>query len=196
VLWFGAHTTSALVVAGLVFLISLGLPPFLVFCHEFGLDVALDRLAHDEREFRLENDRWIAQERARTPTTLPDGEKGKALPDIALEARWQTNVRIFFREGDRAGGFSARKLEGVVGSDVWGQLTDFYIAQGILWNYGGNVGTAWNTGWSLGRVLSLVALPHPDGEPPKVSAKPHGAVLATQRNTHNAGDPASAIVDG
>lgn len=98
-------------------------------------------------------------------------------PDEAAEANeraWRLALERFFRAGDAAGSFSIRALEGVVGSDTWARLTDFYCSEAghrILRVGAGSAGTTWNWGWELDYTLQRLAaggLPHPAGLAPTV----------------------------
>lgn len=95
-------------------------------------------------------------------------------PDDAAENAWRLALERFFRAGDKAGGFSIRKLEGVVGSTTWFLLTDFYVSlEGgqVLRRMPGDEGTVWGHGWTLDdvtRKLALGTLPHPQGPVPSV----------------------------
>lgn len=108
------------------------------------------------------------------PAPVPPSPPPPAPPDDAHEQAWRTALERFFRAGDKAGSFSIRALQGVVGSTTWAALTDFYCAQAggnILRRVPGDEGTTWGHGWRLDdvtRKLALGQLPHPDGVVPTV----------------------------
>ena len=107
-----------------------------------------------------------------TTPTQPTPPTTEDTTDLA----WRVALERFFRAGGMAEGFSINKLSGVVGSQSWGKLTDFYLepqadlltgkAIGpVLRDAGSNIGTVWNHGWGLDLVMQLIAkgaLPHPD----------------------------------
>lgn len=69
---------------------------------------------------------------------------------------WKLALTRFFRAGDSAGGFSIRKLDGVVGSDTWPRLVHFYATSdggNVLRDAGGDTGFTWGHGWRLNRAL-------------------------------------------
>lgn len=95
------------------------------------------------------------------PDTDPD------VPDYTAEA-WRVALDRLFRAGDTAGGFSAAKLSGVVGSDAWPKLVHFYSSHAggnVLRDAGSNVGHVWGHGWNLDRLMLALGndrLPRPD----------------------------------
>lgn len=109
----------------------------------------------------------------------------------AKERAWTIGAETFFMAGQKAGGFSSRKLAGCVGSDTHPLLAEFYASPaglGVLRKVPGNVGYTWglkDTGepWTLAEVLTLIrsgGLPHPEGECPEIKPLPPSAA---QRNT-------------
>jgi hypothetical protein len=96
------------------------------------------------------------------------------IPDDAEARAWQGALSRFFRAGDAAGGFSIRKLEGVIGSDAWARLTEFYSSDAgcrVLRVGPGDQGTVWNWGWEIDYVLQRIgsgSFPHPTGPVPDV----------------------------
>ena len=158
-------------------------PYFLTFWGGVGLTVCLSIVAdgiyqHHAELIRAEANRLYAQEltnweraqaleRSATPTSAPPS------PDTQAQA-WRIALERFFRAGDAAGSFSIRSLSGVIGSDSWALLTDWFCSeQGgrVLRVAAGNAGTTWGYGWGLDRVLQLLAtgkLPLPPGDAPEV----------------------------
>lgn len=150
---------------------------------------------------------WDEMQARRNPPALapetapePDDEG----PDYAAEAEYKAKldaVMTFFHAGERAGGFSAGLLSpGVVGSDTWDALTDFYVSEvgrRVLRVVAGNVGTVWNHGHTLDstiRGLRAGLIPLPPGPVPVVSAY---VPPAAQRNAprKSATKPKPAVVD-
>lgn len=109
-------------------------------------------------------------------------------PDPDAEQRARLDAMLtFFHAGEKAGGFSAGLLSpGVVGSDTWEHLTDFYVSDAggrVLRVVAGNVGTVWNHGHGLDstiRGLRAGKIPLPPGSVPTVSA--YVAPVAAQRS--------------
>lgn len=123
-------------------------------------------------------------------------------PDVDYEHAAKLDAMLtFFHAGEKAGGFSAGLLSpGVVGSDTWEDLTDFYISpegRQVLRVVAGNVGTVWNHGHGLDstiRGLRAGVIPLPPGEVPLVSA--YVAPVAAQRSAPRKGTTkAPRVVD-
>jgi hypothetical protein len=119
----------------------------------------------------------------------PDEEPGQREIDRVEYDRqqaWALALDRFFRAGDSAGGFSIRRLGGVVGSDTWGGLVHFYgseLGGNVLRDAGGDTGYTWGHGWSLDRVtmaLHAGKLPYPDMPVPVVQLF---VAPATRRDT-------------
>lgn len=119
---------------------------------------------------------WL-EWRERTAPVLPEVLDDPAPVPVQpneLERAWKVALSRFFRAGDAAGGFSARKLEGVVGSDTWPRLTAFYCGDDgnrILRVGPGDQGTVWNWGWDLDYTLQRIEagnFPYPAGPVPDV----------------------------
>lgn len=121
------------------------------------------RIASLERQARL-----YASDHPAPPVEAP--------PDTSHA--WQTAIEIFIMAGD-SGGFSIRRMQGVVGSDTWAQLTSMLADAGWLANVPGR-GYAWAAGYTLARaMLELRAgtLPYPTGPAPVVSPPVNDATL-------------------
>lgn len=93
--------------------------------------------------------------------------------DPELQAR-SVAVSRFFHAGERAHGFSVRKLESVVGEPTWSSLVHFYATAAggnALRDAGGDTGFTWGHGWTIDHVvLALNAgnFPLPPGPVPVV----------------------------
>lgn len=117
---------------------------------------------------------WVELDERKARLAVPEPAPAPAVVDES-ERAWALALERFFRAGDAAGSFSINAMSGVVGSDVWGRLTDFYCSETggrVLRIAPGNVGTVWGWGWQLDTVLQRVALrhfPHPTGPAPDVN---------------------------
>lgn len=119
------------------------------------------RLANWERQNRLESS--VAS--VETVETTPDNYTG---------ADWYRAIETFIMAGD-VRGFSIRKMQGVVGSDVWAMLTTLLAENGWLVNVPGR-GYQWADNYNLTRaILELRAdrLPYPAGPAPLVIPPVH-----------------------
>jgi hypothetical protein len=126
------------------------------------------------------------------PPPPPPTDGGLPAVDEDAERRAMLDAMLtFFHAGEKAGGFSAGLLSpGVVGSDTWEDLTDFYVSPeggGVLRVVAGNVGTVWNHGHGLDstiRGLRAGKIPLPDMKVPVVNAY---VPVAAQRNAPRKG---------
>ncbi len=153
-------------------------------------------------EWRDERERMPRLPLPESPAQLEaqhDDEPGPEQPDEAAEFRWRAALRIFFTEGDLAGGFSYPRLKGVVGSDGHERLTHFYRGyRGLLVDYPGNRGHAFGPGWTLVRVLALIergALAHPNGLPPEVHPRPHFAARRSAAQSTPSSEAGRAVIE-
>lgn len=108
-------------------------------------------VSNQEREARL---------RAVAPVETP--------PDTSHD--WYNAIETFLMAGDM-GGFSIRRMQGVVGSDVWAQLTTMLADAGWLANVPGR-GYQWADGYTLARAIQELRadrLPYPTGPAPVVT---------------------------
>lgn len=125
------------------------------------------------------------------PQAPPRGAESpdeSADPD-ALETAWCTALRVFFRNGEAAGGFSHSKLveRGETMSEGdWTELTSFYASKdggGVL-RLDSRDGYVLNHGMTYDYIRQCIvraSLPHPDGNPPEVVALPHDTTRHTAR---------------
>lgn len=132
-------------------------------------------VSNQEREARL---------RAVAPVETP--------PDTSHD--WYNAVETFLMAGD-VGGFSIRRMQGVVGSDVWAQLTTLLADAGWLANVPGR-GYQWADGYTLARAITELRadrLPYPTGPAPVVIPPVHNR---TQRNApRQRSEPPPRIVE-
>lgn len=135
------------------------------------------------------------------PIVAEIAEPDEPVSDPELEQHWRSCQRVFFSEGDWAGGFSYEKLKGVIGSDGHEQLTRFYRGyRGLLVDYPGNRGHDWGPGWDLARVTRMIdagALPHPAGQPPEIHPRVHIAAQrrASRRTRKGSSDASGAVIE-
>ena len=140
-------------------------------------DIRRDQLKNARVEWELKS----AKREQATASGLAGAREAEA-----RERAWEIGLEILFRAIDKAGGASARKLAGCVGSDTHPALMAFYTSPAglcILRDAGGNVGHTWGFNesgelWGLDEVLALLragALPHPDGDVPKIEPLPDSA---------------------
>ena len=103
----------------------------------------------------------------------------------ALQDAWYTALRVFFRNGEVAGGFSHRKLESTMTEDAWTELTSFYASDD-----GGRVlrltpaGYVLGYGWTHDSVREKLVrrlLPCPGGDPPTLEVLPYDAIRRDTR---------------
>lgn len=104
----------------------------------------------------------------------------------ALEDAWYTALRIFFRNGEVAGGFSHTRLvvSGSMTDKPWAELTTFYAKpeNGAVLRIEAPEGYVRGHGWTFDTIREALMqrrLPHPDGSPPEVVILPSNA---TQRD--------------
>jgi hypothetical protein len=111
---------------------------------------------------------------------------------------WKVALSRFFRAGEAAGGFSVRKLSGVVGEPAWAKLTEFYSSDAgnrILRVGPGDQGTVWNWGWEIDYVLQRInagGLPHPTGPVPVVEIY---VIDAARHDTKRQRKTAARVID-
>jgi hypothetical protein len=125
------------------------------------------------------------------PQAPPQGdtESDESTDPDALETAWYTALRVFFRNGEAAGGFSHSKLveRGETMSEGdWTELTSFYASKdggGVL-RLDSRDGYVLNHGMTHDHIRQCIvrrSLPCPSGSPPEVVALPHDTTLHTAR---------------
>ena len=144
----------------------------------------------EDHQLRNWHSRLAAEERQqRLATPVASFSAPATPPDTA--AGWRTALETFLLAGD-VGGFSARRMAGVVGSDTWPMMTKLLEDAGILSNQPGR-GYGWAVDMTLARALTKLrvgAIPLPDGPPPVVNLPVNTA--ATRRATPSA----ATVVNG
>lgn len=180
--------------------------PFWAFSLSVAVGLALSILArgihgyHSEliraEKVRQDSLEQITKERAWALEHAPEPvAETPAVDDERLRA-WRLALDRLFRAGENAGSFSIRALDGVVGSETWGKLTDWFCSDAggrILRDGVGSQGTRWGYGWSLDRALQALAL----GKialPPTDAPDIQPYVASTTRK--NAKQRAATVVDG
>ena len=118
-------------------------------------------LANQARELEL-------QAATGDPPAAPD-------PEPVRRAAWDAANITLFVGGDKAGGYSQAKMQGMISSDPWQAWSDYYAASPdgdpVLQRVPGKVGTKLAYRWPLTRVLFAITrgeLPTPPGPPPSV----------------------------
>lgn len=117
----------------------------------------------------------------------PDDDPGPLVDPEAEEDAWAVTLRIFFRNGEVAGGFSHSRLveAGGLSEGAWTELTTFYAsdAGGRVLRLDTAAGYVLGYGWSYDTVREKITrrlLPHPTGSPPEVVPIPFDT---TRRDT-------------
>ena len=118
-----------------------------------------------------------------------DDESDDSTDPDALETAWYTSLRVFFRNGEAAGGFSHSRLveRGATMSEGdWTELTSFYASKdggGVL-RLDSRDGYVLNHGMTYDYIKQCItrrSLPCPSGSPPEVVALPHDTTLRQAR---------------
>ncbi len=174
-----------------------------LFSYRIGQWLYYEDLLNAEKAFALDVRRAALETPLTAPAATPAVPTSVGQGDDETAEAMRLALDRFFRAGDVAGGFSIRKLDGVVGSDTWGRLVHFYdTAAGgnVLRDAGGDQGYQWGHGWRLDRALLALAngrLPFPPGGVPVVST-PRTATTRrhTARQRNAMGEAGGAIIDG